>query len=248
MGFYSSISHFYDEIFPFDAQEAAFVAEQLSCCMDGGGRILDIGCGTGNKTVHMAAPQRLITAIDGNADMIAQAKARNPHPYVEYRNLDMNAVAGTFGPDCFESVLCLGNTLVHLPKPGAIARMIHDMGSVLKTNGLLVLQILNYDRLPIPIPLDQPFALPLLETEHLRFERYYEFHDDVMFFVTTLTEKQSGQILCNSIPLYPLRRLELDTMLADAGFGSISYYGSYRGDPLTPDSFPLIVTARKQPA
>ncbi len=241
MSFYGSISRFYDDIFPFDAREAAFVAQRLDVCVQDGGRVLDIGCGTGNKTVHMVGTDRFVTAVDGDPSMIAEACLRHPHPRIEYRTLNMTAVRETFGTDCFEAVLCLGNTLVHLPERHAVAEMIEGMEAILKSGGLLVVQILNYDR----IPTDGTYALPLLETDKLRFERRYEFHGEEMRFVTELIEKENGRRIANTVPLYRLGRQELDAMLARAGFVTPEYYGSYLGDPLTPDSFPLIVTARK---
>ncbi len=241
MSFYSSISRFYDDIFPFDAEEAAFVVRHLDACTRDGGRVLDIGCGTGNKTVHMAGTNRFITAVDGDPSMIAEACSRHAHPRIEYRTLNMTAVRETFGTACFEAVLCLGNTLVHLPEQRAVAEMVESMHSVLKPGGLLVVQILNYDR----IPTTGTYFLPLLETDRLRFERRYEFHGEEMRFITELTEKETGVRIANAVPLCHLGRQELDAMLARAGFREAEYYGSYLGDPSTPDSFPLIVTARK---
>jgi len=151
----------------------------------------------------------------------------------------MTEISRKLEPAYFDAVLCLGNTLVHLPNPKDIARLLKDMAEILKPDGLLVLQILNYDR----IPTGPPYSLPVLETEALRFERQYHFEGSTMQFVTTLNEKQTGLVIRNSIPLYPLRRHELDSMLDDAGFQKITHYGSYLGDPLTDSSFPLVVLA-----
>lgn len=241
MTFYSSISRYYDEIFPFDAQEMAFVKKRLDECVNGGKLLLDVGCGTGNKTVHLAGPERFVVAIDGDAAMIREAEDRHARPEIEYRVLDMTAVGASFPAETFDALLCLGNTLAHLPGPDAVARLLADLGAVLKPGGLAVIQILNYDRV-----LDRALHdLPLLESDAIRFERRYAFQDCEMRFVTRLTVKQTGEIIENSIPLYPLRKRELNAMLGEAGFLEAEHYGSYRGEPFTPESFPLIAVARK---
>lgn len=237
MTFYSSISRFYDEIFPADADEMNFVKQRLA----GYRRILDIGCGTGNKTIHLASPGCDIVAIDSDPAMIEAAKKKHHAPNVDYRLLNMRDIGRAFGLEAFDALLCLGNTLVHLPSQDDIAALLADMAAILRPGGLAVIQILNYDRI-----LDKRlFTLPALETANVRFERHYEFSDCEMKFVTRLVVKQNGQALNSSIPLYPLRKRELDAMLGEAGFLEAAHFGSYRGDPLTGESFPLIALARK---
>lgn len=241
MTFYSSISAYYDEIFPVDAGEMAFVKKQLDDSINGCRQVLDIGCGTGNKTMHLAGGERQITAIDGDPEMINEAKKNNAAPGIEYMALNMAEIATVFQPQSFDALLCLGNTLVHLPKPEDIARLLADMGEVLKPGGLAVIQILNYDRV-----LDKMMhALPDLENENIKFTRYYAFDGCEMRFVTKLLVKKNGEEINNSIPLYPLRKHELNCMLGEAGFLKVDHYGSYSGEPLTENSFPLIAVARK---
>ena len=241
MTFYSSISAYYDEIFPVDANEMAFVRKQLDDCTSGCKNLLDIGCGSGNKTELLAGNGRKIIAIDGDAGMIEEAKKNHTRPDIEYLSLDMTKIAQAFKPESFDALLCLGNTLVHLPGPEDIARLLAEMGGILKPGGLAVIQILNYDRI-----LDKMLhALPQLETDKLKFTRYYDLQNCRMLFVTKLLVKETGQEINNSIPLYPLRKNELNFMLGEAGFLEVKHYGSYSGEPLTDDSFPLIAVARK---
>lgn len=237
MSFYSSISAFYDEIFPVDADEMAFVKSRL----EGRKAVLDIGCGTGNKTVFLAEAGRKIIAIDGDMGMIGAARREHAAPGLKYRVLNMTEIKNAFEPESFDAVLCLGNTLVHLPNADEIAQLLAQMASILKPGGLAIIQILNYERI-----LDDPaFALPVLETDKIRFVRKYQFKACEMRFVTSLLLKESGQEIQNDIPLYPLRKNELDIMLADAGYLEAAHYGSYQGTPLQENSLPLIAVAVK---
>lgn len=237
MTFYSSISEYYDSIFPVDEKEMAFVKIRL----DGRKAMLDIGCGTGNKTVHLAEEGRKIEAFDGDAAMIAAAKRQNSAPGLEYRVLDMAALGKAFVPQSFDAALCLGNTLAHLPGPDEAAALLRSLYALLQPGGLAIIQILNYER----ILREKAFELPLLDNDKIRFTRHYRPADCGLRFITRLVIKKTGQEIDNDIPLYPLQKRELDLMLADAGFSLAEHYGSYQGEPLKPDSFPLIVLARK---
>ncbi len=237
MSFYSAISPWYDEIFPVDAAEMAFVAERLA----GAPSLIDIGCGTGNKTAQLAAAGRSIAAVDGDPAMIAAARATNSRPGIAYAVLDMLEIDRAFAGRRFDAALCLGNTLVHLADPACIRGMLGTISGLLNAGGAACIQILNYDRI-----LDKNItSLPLLETERIRFERSYVPRDGLLRFVTTLRVKATGEEIRNDIPLYPLRRAELAEGLTRAAFARVDWYGSYKGDPLTEDSLPLIALARK---
>lgn len=237
MSFYTAISEQYDAIFPVNAQEMAFVANLL----EGNRNILDIGCGTGNKTVHVKKSGNEVVAVDADEAMIDRARRDNAAPGITYRVMDMRAIGSAFSPGTFDAALCLGNTLAHLSAPGMISSMLRDTANVLDDTGLCIIQILNYDR----ILAENIRDLPVLETDAFRFSRKYEWQGGEMLFVTELLLKESGETMKNAVPLYPLRKVELAASLADAGFGKVEYFGSYAGDALTSDSFVLIAAARK---
>lgn len=237
MTFYDDLSRYYDEIFPVDAAEMAFVSGQVA----GKRRLLDVGCGTGNKTVHCAAKDVQVTGIDRDPAMITRAKTDNARSNISYEVLDMSLLGVRYAPGSFDAAVCLGNTLVHLADRAAIDALLGDLGGLLAAEGVAVIQILNYDRI-----LDGHItSLPDLESEHALFTRSYEAEGPLLRFITRLTEKSSGRSLDNAVPLYPLRREELARGLAAAGFHTVEWYGNYRGDPLTADSFALIAVCRK---
>lgn len=237
MSFYSDISPFYDEIFPVDDKEMTFVKEQLEGCS----AVLDIGCGTGNKTIHFAASGRKITGIDGDAAMIAEAQKKNSTPGITYKTMDMLLVDAAFEPGSFDAVLCLGNTLVHLNGQREIERLLRKVAGLLTAGGVCIIQILNYER----ILGKRKLSLPILETENIHFSRFYAWQDEDLRFITHLVIKKTGQEISNNIPLYLLRKGSLAVMLEEAGFKQGDYYGSYQGEPLHSDSFVLIAVAKK---
>lgn len=237
---YSLISKYYDAIFPFEQADMAFFAKLLQ----GKRRLIDIGCGTGNSTRFLAEPGREILALDGDPGMIDVARQKHAAPGLNYLVLDMRQLRPALAadhPEGFDAALCLGNTLVHLPSSAEIAAFLHDLAALLQPGALFIVQILHYDQ----IAAEKRDSLPTLETEDLRFVRRYIWQGEKLRFVTSLINKKSGESCEGDIPLYPLRQQELHKMLLAAGFGEISYYGSYSGAPLTAESLPLIAVARR---
>lgn len=236
MGFYEELSRWYDEIFPVSAAEMAFTAAQIAQAR----HVLDLGCGTGNKTVHLALADREITALDLDEGMIVRARQDNARPGITYTAMDMREAGSRFSPQSFDAMLCLGNTLVHLDGPMAIGAFFRSLHPLLVPGGPFLIQILNYDRI-----LDTAAAhLPPLESDHVLFTRRYEAEGDRLHFITALTLKETGQTWENDVLLYPLRKVELRRCLQDAGFAEPAWHGSFAGGEHTPDSFVTIAVCR----
>ena len=231
MDFYTALSAYYDEIFAVTPEDMALVARLLPPH----GRILDVGCGTGNKTVLLDNAAD-IHAIDLDGGMIAQARGRHARPHIVYSQMDMRHLTRHFGKEgkatSFDAFVCLGNTLVHLPEHEA-GFFLQSVRALLREGGAGVIQILNYDRI-----LDKNISeLPVLETEHTTFIRRYRWEKGEMHFVTSITLRATGEKLESDIVLYPLRTRKLEHLLLAAGFRTVNWYGSFAGGPLTGDSF-----------
>jgi SAM-dependent methyltransferase len=160
----------------------------------------------------------------------------------EFLQLDMRKIPEHFSNTKFDAVLCCGNTLVHLTDLSDIRHFLTQTAVILAKGGVLLLQIINYDRI-----LDNNIGgLPTIENEHIRFERSYDYHDDtgLIDFRTLLTVYKTGEKITNIIPLYPLRKGELKELLHPAGFVDIEMFGDFSGNPHSEDDIPLIVKAR----
>lgn len=237
MSFYQELSRYYDEIFAVDAAEMSFITGQLQ----GKTALLDVGCGTGNKTVHFSEAVASVVGVDMDEGMIAKAHIANSRANIRYTVLRMQDVGTTFKEGQFDGIVCLGNTLVHLPSPADIQNFLHAVSALLGKGGVFILQILNYNRLIAK----NITSLPALETPHVCFTRGYAWQGTTMHFVTSLRIKATGETLHNDIVLYPLRKEELTAMLAAAGFAQPQYVGSYQGGPHEDDSFVTIALCTK---
>jgi glycine/sarcosine N-methyltransferase len=238
MSFYDEIAEYYDLIFPLNRAQIDFVKSCIERPYQGK-RLLDVGCGTGDLAIELAAEGFEMVAIDSDPEMLLRAD-RKAQGSVTFQRLDMRGLA-SFTPRSFDGILCFGNTLVHLTDLSDIESFCIQAKGLLGKGGRLLLQILNYDHI-----LDHHIkALPLIENDTIRFERFYEHEarSGLIGFRTKLTVKGTGREIDNEILLYPLRRGAFEEMLRKAGFTRISVYGDFDRKELRPDSLPLVVEA-----
>jgi len=241
--FYTSIAPFYQHIFPFNQSQIEFLKRVLPY---NGAKVLDVGCATGDLTfalTHFGFPT---WAFDFDNQMVERAQNTKQEdsmfPVIE--QLDMRNIAERYPASFFDTVICFGNTLVHLLSDDDIKKFIKAANQVLSIDGKLTIQILNYQHI-----IDhQVKSLPLIENEHIRFERKYEFteNSELIDFNTKLTIKSSGQEIVNSVKLNAIRKNKLQEFLEDSGFESLEFFGNFNGDQLTELSLPLIVTCKKR--
>ena len=264
--FYTSISKYYSEIFPYQPMQLQFVKNRVGELA--GKCILDIGCATGELTYQLAGAGVKITGIDLNEDLLNQALAKTgfsgfparcsgartadsvkresefalPNLYLQTGNmLDLET---DFQPAQFNAVLCFGNTLVHLHTSELIQQMLKGVFAVLKPGGQFLLQILNYDY----ILREQVSELPQIETENIRFIRKYRFEENnpLIRFQTELTIKKENKTISNETMLFAIKSIELIELMKNAGFQNIELFSNFKQEPFGGKHFPLVLSAVKR--
>ncbi|MDE5424263.1 class I SAM-dependent methyltransferase [Ancylomarina sp. DW003] len=242
MDFYQSISKYYQYIFPLNKVQIDFIlsakedTKQL--------RILDIGCAIGDLSMDLANHFNEVVGIDLDEGMIDKAiekskEKTNLHFHLE----DMLQIDQSYGENHFDLVVCFGNTLVHLESEELVSDFFSKAHICLAKGGKLLFQIINYDRI-----IDQKINfLPTIENDTIRFKRDYTLHSNnkVVDFKTTLTIKETGESISNSIPLLAIRKANIEKLLKEAGFSNVKFYGNFKKDPFADGSIPLVVEARK---
>ncbi|MDO9614987.1 MAG: class I SAM-dependent methyltransferase [Bacteroidota bacterium] len=240
--FYTSISRYYQQIFPFNPAQINFLKQVLPY---NGAKVLDVGCATGELSFALTRFGFPIWAFDFDAEMIEIAQNAKPEDtmFPVFEQLDMRLIGEHYPESFFNTVICFGNTLVHLLNNDDILKFLRGAYKLLAPEGKLTIQILNYQY----ILDDQIKSLPLIDNEHISFERNYTFDEgsDLIDFNTRLTVKSTGQEITNLVKLYAIRQNKLQELLEEAGFGSFEYFGSFKAEPLTKTSLPLIVTCQK---
>ncbi|HCY43357.1 MAG TPA: hypothetical protein DHV48_18810 [Prolixibacteraceae bacterium] len=240
--FYTSIAKYYQHIFPANPEQVNFLSTVLPY---NGAKVLDVGCAIGDLSFALSRFGFPIWAFDFDAEMIqiAQNAKSEETMFPVFEMLDMRLIGDHYPEAFFDTAICFGNTLVHLLNDDDILKFIQAAYKVLSPEGKLTIQIMNYQY----IIDNQIKSLPLIDNEHIVFERKYEYENDsdLIDFNTKLTIKSTGQEIANSVKLYAIRQNKLQELLKKAGFGSFEFYGNFKSEPLTNNSLPLILTCQK---
>jgi len=258
MSFYTSISAYYDMLFPYDHDQTVFFERVLnqpeteffrnvnllpSVSRRG---FLDIGCATGTIISEFTDRFDRLAGIDLDEGLLKQAAEKlfpGQKSKVELLQDDMMDLPVLFPEEQFSLITCLGNTLPHLTKTGQIHGFFTAVQNLLETNGLFIFQILFYDRI-----IDNNIQnLPIIRKENVTFIRQYSIvkNNGLIDFNTELTDSLAGITINNSIELLPVRKKEIESLLHDAGFSLCEFFGDYKANKLDANSFLLIAICRK---
>lgn len=237
MSFYEKLSQYYDIIFPLNQKSVDFINERVNR-----GSILDLGAGTGNHALALAKLGHKVTATDLDKYMIDKVieKAVTNNIAIEAIQLPMEQLDLLNGRS-FSTIICVGNSLVHLKDLDEVMQVINNTYLLLPKNGKLFIQIVNYDR----VLHDGVTELPIIkrEEEEITFKRTYKHKDDKIIFHGLLTV--GNQTFKNEVSLLPITSDQLEIILKKAGFTSILKYGSYKAEVFSLHSPAIIIEATK---
>ena len=224
MAFYSDFAGHYEKIFPFRQGVAAFLDQWLPA----GGRILDVGCGTGHYCAALDQTGRRSLGIDLDPGMIREAERL--HPDGEFRILGMEEI-GLLPAGEFAGIFCIGNVLPHLPA-NQLAGFLVDVQSLLEPGGVWIFQTVNFD----PILGEEDFIFPEinLPTGQLTFLRWYEdIQTDRLVFHTSLAGPK-GEIFAGEVALFPRTSGDYSLGHKALGFEMLGHFADFSGKAFHP--------------
>ena len=204
---------------------------------------LDAGCGTGFHSILLSRLGVSVAGIDASPAMIERARenARRLDSVVTLHTggfSDISSIIeGVLGaPGPFDAVFCLGNSLVHMLTDAELNEALTNFRSLLRPGGILVAQVLNYDR----ILSEKKELLGKREAGGMTFERRYAYHGETITF--TLSRGANAE----AVELRPLTSETLLKSLEEAGFGEAEIFGSLAMGAFNPAaSTDLVMTAKR---
>lgn len=213
-------------------------------------RLLELGCATAEHGRWLVERSFTVVGVDRSAALLDEARGRGLPPGLELAEGDLldleSVVTGPFG-----GALCLGNTLPHVTTDEELAGFLAALRRLLLPGGVLVLQLLGYDRILDGGVRALPVAVRPAEDGEAAFVRLMTPRPDgmVSFFPTRLSllpdrDPPVTVVTSRRVQLRGWRRAELVAALGTAGFETVEALGAFDGSAWQPSSSDLILVAR----
>jgi len=224
----------------------------LSRAIGTGGRVLDLGSGTGEHSRFLASKGFEVVGIDSSPAMLAKATDTALPPNLRFLEGDMASVGDLVSGE-FDGAICLGNALPHVPDRESLMRMLEGLRRRLRPGASFVLQALNYDKVFDTAQRALPVNFRKDEGEgEIVFLRLMTPRPDgtVVFTPTTLRYRPDGDpplevVSTRNVVLKGWRRAELEDALAAAGFGDRQVFGTVGDAPWNAAQSPdTVIVAR----
>jgi 2-polyprenyl-3-methyl-5-hydroxy-6-metoxy-1,4-benzoquinol methylase len=190
--------------------------EALNLPLAAGAAVADLGAGFGMHTIPLARKGARVTAIDSSSELLrtlAELGRGLPIRSVEADLLEFPSHMR----EAPSTILCMGDTLTHLPTRGDVESLIRSAAVALAPAGTLVLTFRDYS---VPLEGDQRF-IPVRSDDHRILTCFLEYEADAVV-VHDILHQRTSQGWETRVSHYRKLRLapeELAASLRSHGFG-----------------------------
>lgn len=189
--------------------------EEIGLVPSGNGAAVDLGCGPGCQTLPLVERGFDVVAIDFCAELLDELRRRSTSSRVSPVCDDI-ANFRQHIDDSVELIVCMGDTLVHLPDTGTVYRLIADVCASLSPGGKFIYAIRDYKS---SVPEGAGRFIPIRASDDRIFTCFLDYDADSVHVHDILHRKVDGEWLME-ISDYRKLRLgvdELNEQLAGGG-------------------------------
>ena len=170
--------------------EAALAAgaseiEALNLRLPAGARVIDLGAGFGMHAIPLARAGAKVTAIDSSAALLAQLEKLAAGLGVRIVVDDLLSFRAHVDGKA-DAILCMGDTLTHLPEHTNVDYLIQEAADLLARDGRLVLSFRDYT---VPFEDEQRF-IPVRSDERRILTCFLDYDEDMVSVYDILHERQ----------------------------------------------------------
>lgn len=189
--------------------------ETLGLEPEPGAVALDLGCGPGCQSLPLAELGFDVLAIDFCQPLLAELKSRTAHASVRAVCADLLDFPAHLDGGA-DLIVCMGDTLVHLPDRQSVDTLLGRVCAALKPGGLFVYAIRDYVD---AVPEGADRFIPVRSDEHRIFTCFLDYRDDVVHVHDLLHEKLDGDWRLRISDYLKLRldSAEIDSLLEAGG-------------------------------
>ena len=184
----------------------------------------DIGCGTGTDSIALSSLGLKVTAFDPSSEMIkvAENNAKSDGLSINFQNYPIDSIPKSFN-NKFHFAISLGNTFANIEKE-KFQHSIHRCFDILKTNGVLLIQILNYEK----VIEEKKRIINITQGNNKYFIRLYDFlKEEIIFNILTFSKKNPAEHKIISTRLSPYTQSDFSNGLEEAGFSTIRFFSDF---------------------
>ena len=207
---------------------------------------LDAGSGSGFYSLLLSRIGVEVTAVDISSKMLDLLRKHSAELGLAVKTVESDfADLASVIDSPFDAVFCVGNSLPHITSKEELHQAAESFHRIIRSDGILCIQILNYDRI---VKLKERIQ-SIKEVAGKTFIRFYDFGQDILTFSILMIEhtERGIQHQLNSVTLRPILQAELIEVLTDHGFTGIESFDSFTLHPFNAEtSRDLIMIARNK--
>jgi SAM-dependent methyltransferase len=149
---------------------------------------IDLGCGPGNQSVPLAEAGFNVTAIDFCDDLLAELERRAGDLPIRVVNDDIRKFAAHVSA-APQLIVCMGDTLVHLPNSDSARTLVSGVVAALCPGGIFIVSLRDYSG-PPPKGVDR--FVPVRSSDDRIFTCFLEFLGETIDVHDVLHTRENG--------------------------------------------------------
>lgn len=239
----NNLVEYYDELYPVVQEQFDFynsLVEEFSKPV----RFLNIGCGTGVLENKLAKDVTDVTGLETIKELLDSAarKRRNQLMAVRFFQMSTIEMVRFLGKGFYNVISCLNDRVIFIHDKTLLRKFFFDCKQLLAENGMLVLQLSNYNL----YKKNQAVKLPEKSSIRVTLSSKIEPTEGEEYLLSASIETGNGKKLpvYDRTSVYPILKSEIVDFAKEAGFTKIDFYSDYKKTPASDSSESLVVIIR----